>query len=150
MKDFFKGDDEKVRYYTGLTNWNLLLIIIQFVQPFINVHNRSSLSTFQQVVMTSLRLRLGLSGQDLGYRFGIHKSTVSRIVVSVTDVLFQRLKHSIIWPDRDILRKTLPMDFRKDCPGCNVILDCFEIFIDRPLDLLARAQASSSYKHIIL
>ncbi len=39
------------------------------------------------------------------------------------------------------------MDFRKNCPNCVVILDCFEVFIDRPSDLLARAQTYSSYKH---
>ncbi len=58
-----------------------------------------------------------------------------------------RTKFLIVWPERGILRKTLPMDFRKNCPNCVVILDCFEVFIDRPSDLLARAQTYSSYKH---
>ena len=116
-------------------------------QPFISVHNCSSLSACQQMVMTLMRLRLDLSGQDLRYWFGIHKSTVSHIFASVTDVLFQRLKHLIIWPDRDVLKKTLPMDYRKHCPNCTVIIDCFETFIDRPSDLLARTQTYSSYKH---
>ena len=35
-EDSFKGDDEKVRLYTGLTSWNLLAIVIHFIQPFIN------------------------------------------------------------------------------------------------------------------
>ena len=39
------------------------------------------------------------------------------------------------------------MDFRKNCPKCVAIIDCFEIFIDRPSDLMARAQTYSSYKH---
>ena len=142
---FFKDDDEKVKFYTGLTNWNLLLIVFQFVQPFLN--HRCTLTTFQQVILALMRLRLGLSGQDIGYRFGIHRSTVSRIFSDVIDVLFKRLKHLIIWPERDILRKTLPMDFRKHCPNCTVIIDCFEIYIDRPSSLLARAQTYSSYKH---
>lgn len=42
---------------------------------------------------------------------------------------------------------TLPVDFRKHCPGCVVIIDCFEIFIDRPSALLPRAQTYSQYKH---
>ena len=32
--------------------------------------------------------------------------------------LYQRMKPLIVWPDRDVLRKTLPMDFRKHCPNC--------------------------------
>ena len=39
------------------------------------------------------------------------------------------------------------MDSRKYCPNCVVIIDCFEIFLDRPLNPLARAQTFSSYKH---
>ena len=86
-EDFFKNDDEKVRYYTGLTNWKLLLIIYQFVQPCLNTASRSTLSAFQQLIMTLMRLHLGLSGQDLGYRFGVHRSTVSRVFSTVVCVL---------------------------------------------------------------
>ena len=39
------------------------------------------------------------------------------------------------------------MDLRKYCPKCIVIIDCFEIFLERPTSVLARAQAFSSYKH---
>ena len=42
---------------------------------------------------------------------------------------------------------TLPMDFREHYPNCTVIIDCFEIDIERPTNLLARAQTFSSYEH---
>ena len=41
----------------------------------------------------------------------------------------------------------MPMCFRKHCPSCVVIIDCFEIFLEWPSNLLARAQSFSSYKH---
>ena len=41
----------------------------------------------------------------------------------------------------------MPMDFRKHCPKCVVIIDCFENFLERPTNLLARAQTYLSYKH---
>ncbi|CAH3164799.1 unnamed protein product, partial [Pocillopora meandrina] len=113
-----------------------------------NDKSKGVLSPFQKFLMNMIRLRLNLSGRDLGYRFGgISDSTVSRTFLHVVDVLYQRLKPLIIWPNRDVLRKTLPMDFRKYCPNCVVIIDCFEIFLDRPLNPLARAQTFSSYKH---
>lgn len=62
-------------------------------------------------------------------------------------MLYVRLKFLIVWPEREILRKTLPMQFQKNYPNCAVIIDCLEIFIDRPSDLLARAITYSSYKH---
>jgi len=42
----------------------------------------------------------------------------------------------------------MPMEFRKSF-GLKVaiIIDCFEIFIERPSNLLARAETWSSYKH---
>ena len=97
--------------------------------------------------MVLMRLRLGLSGQDLGYRFGVHCSTVCRVFATVIDAVFQRLKHLVVWPEREVLHKTLLTDLRKHCPSCVVIVDCFEVFIDRPPALLARAQTYSSYKH---
>lgn len=39
------------------------------------------------------------------------------------------------------------MAFRKHFPKYVVIIDCFEIFLERPTNLLARAQTYSSYKH---
>ena len=40
----------------------------------------------------------------------------------------------------------MPMLFRKHFPCCVVVIDCFEIFVNPPTDLLPRAQ-TSRYKH---
>ena len=50
------------------------------------------------------------------------------------------------WPNHAELLKTLPMEFRKNFRQCAVIIDCFEIFIERPTNLRARAQTWSNYK----
>ena len=93
-------------------------------------------------------MRLNLSGRDLGYMFGgISKATVSYTFLNVVNVLYHRLKLLVIWPERDALRKTLSLDFRKHYPNCVVIIDCFEIFLDSPLNPLARTKTFSSYKH---
>ena len=53
-----------------------------------------------------------------------------------------------MWPDHDSLRNTMSIEFRKHF-GRNVavIIDCFEIFIDRPSSALAKVQRWPSYKH---
>ena len=132
-------------YYTGLCSWELLKTLFEYVEP--HFKTQSSLSPFQQLLITLMRLRLNLPGRDLGYRFNVHESTICRIFLHVLEVLFVHLKPLIIWPDRDSLRKTMPMVFRKHYPKCVVIIDCFEIFLDPPTNLLARAQTFSSYKH---
>ena len=93
-------------------------------------------------------MRLNLSGRDLEYMFGgISEATVSHTFLHVVNVLYHRLRPLVIWPDRGTLRKTLPLDFSKHCPNCVVIIDCFEIFLDRPFNPLATTQTFSSYKH---
>lgn len=141
----FEDDDEKVLYYTGLSTWELLEKLLTYIKLYLKQH--SSLSPFQQLLVTLMRLRLNLSGQDLGYRFKVHASTISRTFEFVVGLLYAKLKPLIIWPTRDVLKKTMPMVFRKHYPQCVVIIDCFEIFVDRPTDLLARAQTYSQYKH---
>ena len=142
-----KSNDEKICFYTGLPNWEILSKLFTYLEQHLPGTSRNILSPFQQVMLTLMRLRLNLSGQDLGYRFGIHKSTVSRTFNQVLTIMYYCLRGFIYWPDRDELQKTMPMDFRKYCPRCAVIIDCFEIFVERPSNLKSRMQTYSSYKH---
>ena len=62
--------------------------------------------------------------------------------------MFVYMKPMIKWPQRDELMKTMPMAFQKHFKKkVTVIIDCFEVFIERPSNLMARAQTWSSYKH---
>ena len=59
-----------------------------------------------------------------------------------------KLRHLIKWPERDVLLISTPACYRASFgKKVVVIIDCFEIFIDRPSNLLARASTWSSYKH---
>ncbi len=107
----------------------------------------SKLSPFEIIVMFFMRIRLNLVEEDIGYRFGVHQSTVSRNFYKVLDVMDVKLSHLIKWPERQILRETLPMRFRRFFKKCCVIIDCTEVFVERPSDLMARAQTWSNYKH---
>jgi len=97
--------------------------------------------------MFFLKLRLNLFDEDIGYRFGVHPSTVSRNFHRILDVAATKMSFLIKWPERDILRLTMPISFRRFFRKCCVIIDCTEVFIERPSDLLARAQVWSNYKH---
>ena len=59
-----------------------------------------------------------------------------------------RLRRLVHWPERENLCKTMPMCFKYAFGNkVTVIIDCFEVFIEKPTNLLARAQTFSSYKH---
>ena len=96
--------------------------------------------------MVLMKLQLNLGCQDIGYHFGVHYSTVSRYFDKWLDVLYYRLSVFVCWPEREQLMKTMPLEFRKNFKRCAIIIDCFEIFIERPTSLTARAQTWSNYK----
>ena len=101
---------------------------------------------FDQLLVTLMKLQLNAPDQDLAYRFSISQSTVSRCITKWLDKLHVKLSPLINWPERDQLRKTMPTCSRKNFRSCAIIIDCFEIFIDRPTSLMARAQTWSNYK----
>ena len=64
-------------------------------------------------------------------------------------MLFVCLQPLVKWPGREELKKTMPSDFRTTFPQCVCIIDCFEVFCERPTDLMGRAQTFSNYKNTI-
>jgi len=98
-EDSFKNNDE-VWFYTGLTNWNILLTLFTYLQSYLQATSHTSLTAFQQLMLTLMQLRLSLSGWDPGYWFGVHSSTVSCTFNTVLDVMYAQLKCLIIWAER--------------------------------------------------
>ena len=82
--------------------------------------------------MFFLKIRLNLANVDIAFRFGVNALTVSRHFHRVLDVLSVHTANLIKWPDRYTLRQTMPSSFRK---FFKKIIDCTEIFIERPSDL---------------
>ena len=63
-QEFFKGDDGKVRFYTGIPSRELLMKTFSFVSPHVNRHSLP-LSKFQEFVLVLIKLRLAVPHQDL-------------------------------------------------------------------------------------
>ncbi|XP_065068255.1 uncharacterized protein LOC135693654 [Rhopilema esculentum] len=132
-------EDEKVLFYTGLPTLKLLDAVYEHVAP--HVTRRSlTLTKYQGLVLALIKLRLNVPYQDLAYRFDVSGSWIT--------VMEVRLQPLIYWPEREELWHTMPQSFQYSFGNkTTVIIDCFEIFIEKPTNLLARAQTFSSYKH---
>lgn len=148
--EFFKGNDNKTRFYTGLTTWKLFEKLFKLVEIFLPEHGNSKLSPFQMLTLTLMKLRLNLTFTDLGYRFQVDVATASRYFHRCVCILYKLFQGTILihWPDRKKLLNNTPSYFRS-CfkEAVTVIIDCFEIFIETAAMLRARAQGWSQYKH---
>ena len=145
---FIRGDDKKKKFYTGLTTFILFQTVFDFVVPLVQTLQKmpGKLSLMDEFLMVLMKLRVGLLNEDLGYRFGVSNSTVSRIFHKWLESMYCRLKPCIRWPDKETVRKTLPIAFQKHYLKVRCIIDCTEVFIERPTSLRARAQTYSNYK----
>lgn len=83
--------------------------------------------------------------KDLAYRFDVNPEILSKIYRNWLPQISSQLKKLIVWPTQKAMQQHLPKCFR--CyPRCICIIDCTEIYIQRPLNLQARAQTWSNYK----
>ena len=142
--DVMKDNNDASRYLTGLS-WSIFQIVKDAIIPF--MHNpRKNLPQQNQILMVLVRLRLNLPFEYLSMQTGISQSTIHSWFQKIIDIMYRKLKFLIHWPDREFIRQTLPPVFRAQFPRLTSIVDCFEIFIERPANLKARAQVYSNYK----
>ena len=139
-------DDKRVTFYTGLPNFQVLLLVFNMVSVRVVAGSRNALTPFQEMMVFLMKLRLNLCVQDLGYRFGVSTSCISRVFKKWLLASYEQLRWLVRWPDRDELRLSMPRAFKLSFPRCAAIVDCFEVMAERPSDFNARAASWSNYK----
>ena len=97
--------------------------------------------------MTLVRLRLGLLEQDLGYRFGVSQSTVSRITCTWINFLFVKFKELPLWPPKELVKENMPQIFKRNYPTTRVILNATEIYLEQPHLPELQQMTFSNYKN---
>lgn len=149
--DYFKGNDKKSRFYTGLTTWSLLESFFELVKDYLPSHFNCKLNRFQMVVLTLIKLRLNLTFTDLGYRFQVDETTAARYFYRCLYILHKIFSNTklVHWPEeRENLLQNIPSYFRSTFKEqVTIIVDCFELFCESPTELRALAQGFSTYKH---
>lgn len=147
-EEALQGHDEKVSFYTGLPSFLALLTIFKQVAGHVAHSGQNVLGQFEEMMVCLVRLRLNAPEQDLAYRFGVSQPTISRVWRKWLNGFFYRLNPLIQWATKEEVVKTMPMAFIENFGSkVRVILDCFEVYIDRPTSLVVRAATWSHYKH---
>ena len=92
------------------------------------------------------QLRINLPLEYISHQAGISKSTANLTFHKILDLLYTKLHFLIHWQDHDNIRQAVLPLFKQHFPRLTCIIDCFEMFLDRPVNLKARAQVYSNYK----
>lgn len=105
--DASQFDDNKMKFFTGLPNLQTFMLLFSFVSSVFPASGKQCLKPAQELLLTLMKLCLNLSEEFLGYLFGIHQSTVSRVFHRWIHVMASRLHPLILWPEREDLRRSL-------------------------------------------
>ena len=129
-------NDNKVQFYTGFPSRQHLNICFDFLGPSVTClqywgskntvrqkerkcGRRRKLSPLEEFVITLMRLRLGLFEEDLGDRFCVHPSTISRVFITWVNFMYHKFKEIPLWPTRPQIQLHMPDCFRSKYPKCN-------------------------------
>lgn len=139
--EHIKDNEQKVKFYTGQSP-PMVAALIEYLK---SAHPNPRDDHDNCIILVLTKLRLNLLNEDLSYRFNISKSTTSRYFHEWLDIMDAQLSYLVMWPTSNIMQ--LPPVFQNPyLRKVKVVVDCFEIFIERPTSLKARAQTYSQYK----
>ena len=99
---------------------------------YIKTGPKRSLSEEQEFFLVLVRLRVGLLEEGIAYRAGVSTSHFSRVWITWLDFLHCKFRAYPIWPSKSAIQKTILTCFRDSYPTTRVIIDCTEIYIERP------------------
>ncbi|XP_065914072.1 uncharacterized protein [Dysidea avara] len=142
-----KDDDEQIHFYTGLPSYVAFTTLLGLLSSVMPPYEQCGINPSDQLLMVLMKLRPAMTNQDLGYRFNIDMTRVSKNFHLWIDTMATQLTPLVKWPDRGMIRSTLPDCFKPLYSRTTCIIDCSEIFIQHPSALSARAETYSNYKH---
>lgn len=102
---------------------------------------------FYEFILCMLRLKLGLNVTVLGCLFSMSQTSVTRIFNTWISLMHQVLVPAlIVWPTREQIRMAMPNVVKEKFKNLTCIIDCFELFVQKPKSPTAQSQTYSSYK----
>lgn len=167
--DIVLTNDKKCKFYTGIPTvqaFNDIFAIIdqkaknmkhwkgpkRNCNPLaykrrIKAHTRK-LSNKEEFILTLVKLRLGLLFQDLADRFEISITHASNIFTTWIKVLSHTIGSLVFNPPKEAVITNLPPSFEgSKYKNVRHIIDCTEVFLEKPNNLEVSALTWSDYKH---
>ena len=100
-----------------------------------------------QLFMVIVWMKNGFPLSHVAWLFCLPKATVSSLLISWMNYLYLMLGYIPIWPTREQVDLTMPESFKQTYPKTRCIIDCTEIFCQKPSSLRTQSALYSHYKH---
>ena len=114
-----------------------------------SIVRRRSLEPREEFFLVLCRLRRGFAEKHLAHLFGISRLTVSRTFLSWLNYMYLKFCQVSIWPNREVIRATMPNSFKEKYSSTRALIDCTEIRCQMPCSLLLNSKLFSSYKNLV-
>ena len=100
----------------------------------------------EECILTLVRLRLRLLSRHLTDIFGVSEGSVSKVFTTWICFLSTVFRDMLLkWPCKGEIKKKLPSSCNK-FPSTRIIIDCTEIFLQKPTSPSAQRATWSNYK----
>ena len=142
--EVIQNNDTKTCFYTGLPCFDLFKTLFEMLKGYTQTQPDSK--GLDQFFAVLVKLRLNVPIQFLADRLDCSKAQFSGFFHMWLDAMYHNLKQLIVWPEAQTLQENLPTSFKKHYSKVRCIIDCFEVFIEKPLSLDTRAATFSNYK----
>ena len=164
--------DAKMKFYTGITSIAAFHAIFNLIHPYLPKarywrgtknhlkvcskkvrshynHSLKKLSPKDEFLLTLMRLRLGSLNEDLADRFDISPSVCSNTFKTWVRIIRLVLSDGLIkWLPKETILEHMPQFFKENgYTRLRCIIDCTEIFLERPKSVNSQKSTWSSYKH---
>ena len=91
-------------------------------------------------------LKNGFARSHLASLFKISKSTVTRYLITWINFCYFSVGAIPIWPSREVIDSTIPQSFKNTYRYARCIINCTELFCQRPSSLSTQSCMYSHYK----
>ena len=105
------------------------------------------LPLLEQLFLTLVRPHAGAQEVDLSVRFGLSQSSVSRIATTWINLMYQSLKAIYWFASWHIVKKYMPVTFKRLYPNTCIIIDATEFAIESPSSIVSQSSTFSNYKN---
>lgn len=130
---------------TGIHSFELLQSLTLLISKYYPDIKQHKVSVRDRIILVFMKLKMAMKFNILSFLFKISAPTCKRIFIEYVHYLSNILKSCIHWPSAEECQQNMPSCF-SSFTDVRVVLDCFEIPIEKPKCLCCRIRTYSHYK----